>query len=78
MSTLWKQLVLRYADGRPPCNCGDAWYYPCGVGIDAEGHARKDMLACKHGCSANIIAAKHEIAARMWAEIQAKQDTKAS
>lgn len=61
----WKELVKRYADGRPICNCGEAWLYPCAVGIDAQGRHRTDMPACRHGCSANLIDTKYEIARRL-------------
>lgn len=63
------QLVQRYADGRPICNCGEAYYSPCGHGIDARGAHRTDMLACKYGCSANKISAKAYIASRMLADL---------
>ncbi len=65
----WKDLVVRYADGRPICNCGDAYYSPCGVGIDRTGKSRTDMLACKYGCSSNKITAKEEIAGKVIKEL---------
>lgn len=65
----WQELVKRYADGRPICNCGEAYYTPCGHGIDGTGRRRTDMLACQHGCSANKIYAKEEIAGRVLAEL---------
>lgn len=65
----WQDLVKRYANGRPICNCGDAYYTPCGRGIDGTGRERTDMLACQYGCSANQIFAKEEIAARVLAEL---------
>lgn len=64
----WKQLVKKYADGKPICNCGDAYYTPCGEGIDAEGRHRKDMLVCNHGCSWNQFDAKEQIAKKIVEE----------
>jgi hypothetical protein len=66
---IWKELVRRYADGRPVCNCGEAWEYPCASGIDANGVKRDDMLACRYGCSANLIDAKYEIGRRVAGEL---------
>ncbi len=51
----WPQLILHYADGREPCNCGQAYY-------DAEGR-------CKHGCEANQFAVKEDIARRVLANL---------
>lgn len=64
----WKKLVKRYADGRPICNCGHAYYTPCGVGI-VDGVHKTDMPDCQYGCSANQIFAKEEIASRVMAEL---------
>jgi len=63
--TAWQQLVRNFADGRQVCNCGNAYYSPCGVGIDKQGRHRTDMPACRHGCSANQISAQEEIASKM-------------
>jgi len=65
----WQELVKRYADGRPICNCGEAYYTPCGHGIDGDGRKRTDILTCQFGCSANRIFAKEEIARRVLAEL---------
>lgn len=65
MGKYWKELIKKYADGRPVCNCGDAYYTPCGVGIDRDGRHRTDMLACNHGCGANQYEAKEEIAKKI-------------
>lgn len=67
--TKWKKLILRYADGRPICNCGEAYYSPCGHGIDSSGKRRTDMLACRGGCSANLTAVMEDIATRVLAEL---------
>lgn len=68
METAWEKLIKVYADGRPVCNCGQAYYEACGEGIDRDGQYRTDMLSCKHGCSANQIHAKEYIAARVLAD----------
>jgi len=65
----WQALVNRYANGRTVCNCGEAYYTPCGHGIDSNGIHRTDMLACKYGCSANQIFAKEEIAELVLIEL---------
>jgi hypothetical protein len=64
----FKSLIERYADGRNVCNCGEAYYSPCGRGI-VNGEFRNDLPACAHGCSANLICAKHEIASKVVAEL---------
>ena len=64
----WKTLVKRYADGRPICNCGDAYLAPVGEGYDADGNRRTDLLVCQYGCQANQIYAKEEIAERICEE----------
>ena len=60
----FKRLIEYYADGKPICNCGDAYYSACGHGFDGltEKH---DMLTCEYGCSANQINAKEYIAGRV-------------
>lgn len=65
----WKDLIVLYADGRPICNCGDAYYSPCGKGYKG-GEYRTDLLACKHGCSANQMAARDYIAARVGRDLK--------
>ncbi len=64
----WQALVKRYADGRPICNCGEAYLTPCGEGIDTQGRRRNDMLMCECGCQVNQMVAKEEIAARIRQE----------
>lgn len=63
--TAWQALIKIHANGRPVCNCGDAYYSPCGVGIDGAGNKRDDMIACDGGCSFNKITAKDYIAKRV-------------
>jgi hypothetical protein len=63
----WQKLVVKYADGRPICNCRDAYYTPCGVGY-VGSEKRTDMLVCEYGCSANQIRAKEEIADKIISE----------
>lgn len=52
----YKALVLRYAQGRIICNCGQAYSGPKGE--------------CTFGCSANQYSAKLEIATKALAEIE--------
>jgi hypothetical protein len=59
--TDWEILVERYAEGRPICNCRQAYYSPCGEGI-VNGERRSDLLVCKHGCSANQLDARDHVA----------------
>ncbi len=49
--TAWQKLVIKYADGRTICNCGDAYY-------DETGN-------CAYGCSANCLNAQEYIAKRV-------------
>ncbi len=69
----WQELVKRYANGRPICNCGDAYYSPCGSGIDSTGRERTDILDCEYGCSTNQISAKEDIAKRVLYELNTKK-----
>lgn len=62
-------LVEGYADGRPICNCGRAYYTPCGRGIDRDGTIRTDFLDCRNGCSANQLDTSNEIAERVIQEL---------
>lgn len=66
----WEALVAKYADGRPICNCRQAYYTPCGHGIDGTGRERTDMLACQYGCSANQLFARDEIAEKILKETE--------
>ena len=75
--TAWEALVERYADGRPLCNCRQAYYSPCGVGsafnpATGKYENRTDLLVCKHGCQSNQIAAKNEIAEKIVEEMEKK------
>lgn len=69
----WEQLIERYADGRPICNCRHAYYSKCGKGIivKEDGSLEKftDGLACEYGCSANQIYARDYIAKRVLADL---------
>lgn len=67
MTDAWIQIIAANAEGRKVCNCGDAYYSPCGEGIDRQGRHRTDIDACDGGCSSNQIKAKHEIAAKFLA-----------
>ena len=61
----WKELIAKYAEGRTICNCGDAYYFPVGEGIDAKGCQRSDMMVCSYGCSAAQLIARDYIADRI-------------
>lgn len=65
----WNNLVERFADGRQICNCGDAYYTPCGHGsvVNAVGVRveRTDLPICRYGCSTNQLFTKYEIAKRV-------------
>ncbi len=67
----WQSIVKKYADGRPICNCGDAYYSPCGEGY-LNGVHKMDMLMCQFGCSSNQIQAKEEIAEKILKEMEHK------
>ena len=68
MDENWKSLVALHADGRTVCNCGCAYYTPCGKGIDGQGRHRTDMLTCRGGCSANQLNCRDDIAKRVLAK----------
>ena len=69
MKDAWEKLIERYANGRPICNCGCAYYTKCGSGIDETGKRRTDMLACENGCQGNQYAVRYEIARKVLAEL---------
>ncbi len=50
----WQALVREHAEGRPICNCGDAY-----AEIE-NGHE-----VCPYGCSSNLVSAKNDIARRV-------------
>lgn len=51
----YHELVKLHANGRTVCNCGCAYYSPCGT--------------CEYGCSANQITARNEIATNILREM---------
>ena len=68
----WDKLIKRYADGRPICNCGEAYCQPVGVGAVCKGGVWEDitdLLVCQYGCSANQLTAKEEVATRVLEEL---------
>lgn len=70
--TAWNDLIRRYANGQQICNCGEAYYSPCGAGAVMENGrwvSKTDMPACKHGCSANRLDAKDYVARCVLNEI---------
>lgn len=52
----WNILVLRYADGRKPCNCGEAYY-------------GRESGRCDHGCQANQFAGRRIVARGILREL---------
>jgi hypothetical protein len=73
----WKRLVKRYADGRTVCNCGHAYYTPCGDAFTFQdgriiGRTDKAMV-CQYGCQANQYSTKLKIAAKVEAELPKDQ-----
>lgn len=71
----WKQLIERYADGKPICNCRQAYYEPCGHGsVWDDGLARyvdkTDLLACRSGCEVNVYRVRDYIAQRVLADLK--------
>lgn len=73
MSDEWRELVKRFADGRPICNCGQAYYSLDGKATIAGGpdHGKKitNYPHCKWGCQANQHAVKDDIARRVLEEL---------
>lgn len=67
--TPWERLVEHFADGRTPCNCGEAYYTNCGWALipkpDGTYIEVHDHPACESGCSANQRRARDWIALRM-------------
>jgi hypothetical protein len=61
-------LIERYADGRTPCNCGQAYYTNCGTAY-VGGRMVTDYPVCQYGCEAAMYTAKMEIAKRAWKEL---------
>lgn len=76
MAREWEKLIERDADGRPICNCGQAYYAEDGEYMVAGGPNHGKIFHngkhCKWGCSANQYAVKDEIAARVIAELETK------
>jgi hypothetical protein len=70
MADEWRKLIKRYANGKPLCNCDEAYYTPCGKGYDETGARRDDMLACEWGCQANQHAVKDYIAGQVLTELK--------
>lgn len=67
----YKRLVERYADGRRPCNCKEAYYSDdLGHSFDANGKVHLGQI-CQHGCSANRLTVRDQIAERVEAELAA-------
>ena len=59
----WAKLIERYANGRPICNCGQAYYTKFHDGMmSGSNRCDHEYLACQYGCQANQYAVKDEIA----------------
>lgn len=72
MSGEWEALIRRYADGRPICNCGRAYYATDGEYTRYPAMTtHHDGYYCKHGCHANQYSVKDDIAARVLADLGA-------
>lgn len=65
MNEYWKELINKYADGRPICNCGNAYYSTDGDYVTVGGTRHKDGKYCKYGCDANQYIAREEIAKKL-------------
>ena len=69
--TAWEMLVLRYADGRAPCNCKQAWYTPVGqtmmdlVNDHWVSRPNDSPRRCEYGCQSNQLTCKNEIGKRV-------------
>lgn len=65
-------LIDRYADGRSPCNCHQAWYAPIGekmITADGKTVVNDNPRCCKYGCQSNQLSAKEEIGRRVADEL---------
>lgn len=60
--TNWEKLIVRYADGRPLCNCRQA-YYTTGGKYWLGGQEHNDGLYCGGGCGAARLDAQDIVAA---------------
>ena len=70
----FQKLIERYADGKPICNCRDAYYKPIGRGCIRRGDGnyewREDLPACEYGCEYNRERAKEYVAERVVEELK--------
>jgi hypothetical protein len=75
----WRDLLVRYADGRQLCNCSRAYYTVCPGGerrtcAGCWTPGDQPHTYCEGGCSSNQISARDYIAARIVAELNAKDE----
>lgn len=66
----YQALVRRYSNGRPVCNCGDAY----------EGVAEfdgKKYRCCPGGCSTNQLTTRDEVCRRVCEEFSIPVEVKA-
>lgn len=64
----FEKLIVRYADSRQICNCGEAYYTNSGQAY-IDGQLVNNFPVCEGGCSSAQIAAKHYIAQRVAEEL---------
>lgn len=64
MRTAWQELIEKHADGRPICNCRDAYYSLTGTAWRGTEKIEKHPI-CAGGCQTNWIEAKEYIAKRI-------------
>lgn len=59
--TYFKKLIVKFADGKPICNCGEG-YYKCDGKYYQNGQYHYDGKYCDNGCSLNQARAKEYVA----------------
>jgi hypothetical protein len=69
----WKALVAHYADGRPICNCADA-YYSKGGKYWRDGVEYNDGLYCDGGCQANQFKAQNYVCKRIVEDLNGQEE----
>jgi len=57
----FQRLLHRYAEDKPICNCGNAYYSPCGKSWSQE-LGNHTTWACQYGCLTNCLNAVGYIA----------------
>ncbi len=67
--TNWQMLIERYADGKPICRCGQAYYTTCGRGY-SEGDWPEDPDVLPLSCKETIFGTHEYIAERVMQELE--------